>query len=362
MPSPLAGPIGHDPAPAGLTAMSCSRRAARWSWALVALAGATTLLGATPARACGPCESSPRLLSRTMKPGPGTSGVPLNAGVWVRHEFSSFRMPTTAHLLLRAKDGKPVEVESRTVPQIAPLDRCYQRSLVVLRPRAPLQPDTTYEVLEQAPATVGPDGGPPTPEVIGTFVTGQAEDHEPPRFMGVRRWEKGLIDDCDSSACCGPYRAARFSVEADPAWDAQGLVGYEVTVGGKLVDLIDAPQLEGWTFCSGTAVKGPHGAGRPVGRHRFNAVDLAGNRDSNTVEVDVVLACGAGQNAADSGVGADAGAGAGGGGDSDGGGAAPATARSSRGCAHGSHGRAGVPAILLLALLVLASVRAARHG
>lgn len=226
-----------------------------------------------------------------MKPEPNRSGVPLNTSVWVRYQWSSFASQV-GQPQLRPLGGMPLPVEVTRIPSADPFDRCHHREVAVLRPRAPLQPDTAYEVVEQASVFPCADAGcpDPAPEVIGSFTTGQAEDHEPPRFGGVRRWEKGSIDACDDSACCGPYKAATFSVEAE-ASDAGDLVGYEVSVEGQVIDLLEWPSLRGWVFCSGYAVKGPPGAPRPAGRYRFHAVDLAGNRDPNTAEVTVSPGC-----------------------------------------------------------------------
>jgi hypothetical protein len=286
-------PFGQPRSMTVATTLSWSGRARGRRW-LLALVAAAAVLRAAPARACGPCQREPRLYGRTVKPASGLSGVPLNTSIWVRYETARFAGSVGGNLVLRPLDGTPVEVERQTIPSVHPFDRCHEAKVVVLRPRAPLRSDTTYEVLDQLP-DVCPDASCQSvaPELISRFVTGQAEDHEPPSFMGIRRWAKGEIDECDDSACCGPYRAARFSVEADPGSDAVGLVGYEVTVDGTVSDLVTSPALQGWVFCGGGVipVKGPSGAPRPVGRYRFNAVDLAGNRDPNTVEVPVMPVC-----------------------------------------------------------------------
>jgi hypothetical protein len=273
--------------PAAATSVPRWRRPGRWS---VVVLAATLIVIARPARACTGCSNELGVAFRSIRPAFDQAGVPLNTRVWVTYETHG-NLPAVGPLLLRPKGGEPVDVEILS-PAVAAAS-CGQRKVVVLRPRQPLQPGTVYEVLDRVALVPcrGPGCESATPKVFADFTTAGAADSEPPRFKGIQRSE-GTTTECGDSACCGPYKASQFSLVAIDAMDAGGIAGYEVSVGGQAVDFLASPGLSGFMFCSGEAVKGPPEQLRPAGRYRFNAVDLAGNRDSNTRDVSVSPSCG----------------------------------------------------------------------
>jgi hypothetical protein len=259
----------------------------------------STLLGLVAvspeaARACTSCdESIVSLRGVTLRPRSDQTDVPTNTLVWVDYD-SYARLPGAAgRLSLRTKAGAPVDATVEERPAIAPADRCQSRLLARLRPAQPLLPDTTYEVLDEVGAVpcTGAECDTIKPRVINTFTTGARPDTSPPRFAGVARSHSQPSFACDDGACCGPYRAMDFDVSSVAAADEGGIAFYEVSIDGALVDAIPEPSLQGFVFCSGGAVKGPPGQLRATGHYRFNAVDLAGNRDPNTKEVSVSPSC-----------------------------------------------------------------------
>lgn len=261
---------------------------------LGAFAGA--LLGTAPrsARACTGCDMRTRLDSVTLRPASGQTAVPTNTRVWVDYETTGAIPVGTGRLSLRPERGASVEAEVQQLPAVSRLGGCQARLLMTLRPLAPLMPDTNYEILDQI-ATVPclektcDSGG---PRVLGNFTTGSGADAQPPRFEGVTRSQGGSAE-CDQGSCCGPYRAATFDLEADPATDDSGVALYEVSLDGQVVDALTLwPSLSGYVLCSTEAVAGPPRPQRPGGRYRFNAVDLAGNRDSNSRAISVSPSCG----------------------------------------------------------------------
>jgi hypothetical protein len=180
------------------------------------------------------------------------------------------------------------------LPAVARLGGCQARLLVMLRPLAPLLPDTNYEILDQIATVPCLEGTCDTagPRVLGNFTTGSGADAQPPRFAGVARSKSGS-EERDENSSCGPYRAASFDLEAEPATDESGVALYEVSLDGQVVDALTLwPSLRGYVLCSTEAVAGPPGPRRPGGRYRFNAVDLAGNRDPNRREIAVSPSCG----------------------------------------------------------------------
>lgn len=191
---------------------------------LVPLACTLWLIAAPRAHACSPrrCVSA-----SLVAPSVGASDVPLNMELVAQVE------PGRRIVVVRSEAP---DVIVRAIPRATgdgPLDDL-------------LEPDTEYVVLRDpggdceptsgspGDAGVASDGGVGEPggghppladwDVIATFRTGSAEDHDPPVFSGEVRWGSCSTDSCDESACCGPWSHSRRPVSWPAASDASPVV------------------------------------------------------------------------------------------------------------------------------------------
>lgn len=165
---------------------------------------------------------------------------------------------------------------------------------VLVRPAAPLEPSTVYEVLDRVLVPCvgyGPCDA-AAHAVVGTFTTGTGPDTTPPVFAGLARIEVLSLDVCESSGCCGPYTAARFLLHLDPGMDDSGHVRYELHRVGESTPL---PGSMGYMICSREGLPGAKLPGdfmaMPGDTFFARAIDIAGNVDTNDVQLAVDFSC-----------------------------------------------------------------------
>lgn len=221
---------------------------------------AATWTTSAPAHACsGPLPGAHRT---AVFPGDGATGVPISARVWLF--YTGLSAPTDPWI--RRADGTliDVDVEARPAPGI-------DAQVLIVRPRVPLAPMTPYEIWDRVAAD---DTIMDAHAYIATFTTGVDADLTPPVLSGETRLAIGARDTCDSSACCGPYDAIRFTLDWDRASDERGdVVLYEV--GGTITSAISA---SGAYLCSGGFdIRGPPVDFIGSARQQVRALDLSEN-------------------------------------------------------------------------------------
>ncbi len=231
------------------------------------VAAAFFMLPAPPAHACEPALTW--ISNRSVFPRDGAHGLPLNARLQVSFSGSTEQFGAY-EVRLRPVGGAAIALH--TSP--------YGGMGVLVIPDTPLEPATTYELLDNAiqPCSASTPCIGPELQVIATVTTGTVVDTTPPvfapSFTGTTNFET-----CDSSACCGPYQAIDYFLDWTDATDDQGAVYYEV-----LKD--DAPppgrltgEIRGAVICDGDTAARPPGADFIGGDGSFvvRAVDMAGN-------------------------------------------------------------------------------------
>jgi hypothetical protein len=260
---------------------------------LVAIASCFAAFAARPADACSPL---PPVGGRAIVPRDGASGVPLNARIVVMYPLSNPQLaatptdgpaPKLTDVLVRPRGGAPIEATVELTGA-----RAFD-AVVVVRPSANLQPRTAYEVLDRVKAPCYASGSCVEAfSVRATFETGDAADTTPPTFAGVTGIASGSLDVCDSSACCGPYRAVPVTLTLDTAQDAGGPLFYEISENGApVLRFFGGGTLIGAVSCNGRASPFASFVTHTGATLSVHAVDLAGNIDANTATVTVTAAC-----------------------------------------------------------------------
>jgi hypothetical protein len=234
-----------------------------------------------PAAACSP--PPPGVSSRFVKPRAGLDGVPTNARVVVEYDGEYLLSPPLLDLHLRPTGGADVALT------VEDLGTASGRHVVVLTPVDPLQPATTYELLDgrRVPCD-GSDCQLPAPVVIEAFTTGDGPDTTPPSFSGPIHLGSQHLASCESSACCGPYHLVAFGLSADRALDDDGEnTLYTLAQEGPSAPrfpLAAQPSFVGANICDVGAladVTWLYGFFGGSGDYTITAVDLAGNETAS---------------------------------------------------------------------------------
>ncbi|MES1165247.1 MAG: hypothetical protein ABUR63_05800 [Verrucomicrobiota bacterium] len=249
---------------------------------------------------------------RDVLPPTGSVGVPTNVQLWVSYRGTfdatgstlngqAFSPPAAADLTLKSMNGASISLAATAVVSTS------SESLIRLQPNAPLQPNTTYQILDRiVSVSCTSDCALGDPKVFASFTTGAGEDHLAPTFAGVSVAAPfGTPYECTSSSCCGPFVRATFRLSWSPGTDA--VAGdtliykvYQVQSGGGL----GASKLlfgsvngreggiitdERSVICSGVAF----GAPDPVffGPFIVHAMDWAGNEDTNQTAMSIDDLC-----------------------------------------------------------------------
>jgi MYXO-CTERM domain-containing protein len=241
------------------------------------------------------CEPPQAIGDRVILPSDGAANVPTNVRVALRY-YGSSDDPELADVQIQPVDGQPVAVTAQGGITNHPF-----RSVVFIRPTAPLATNTTFQILTRIP--VVPCGSAScissTYSVAATFTTGSGPDTVSPTYAGLSR-VTASEQTCDSSACCGPDRVVLYHFDLGTPTDDVAYAGmklYRVGTG-----LVSEFTLSGFEVCSGQ----PTGGGptgdfmAPVGTFYAHAVDLAGNEDSNMQLVTVPVTCVDGMDASGS--------------------------------------------------------------
>lgn len=245
--------------------------------------------GVRPADGCSFGLFPPK---RTLTfPADGASDVATNlqvvlvyAGTPAAFAFDAADVPgiDPSRVVLRPKGGGAVPTTA-TVSMLPRLSWT-AKWVVAVRPDEPLQPMTSYEIVD---ANM-PCGGlpcPPDPQVVATFMTGAGPDTEPPLFAGLSTLTPGARYVCGSIDCCEPSNVRHVTLDWAPASEP-ALYRVEDIAGGTVRDLLAATTLETTIDCAGANLFG----GSP-GPYRVRAVDWAGNVEENDVQRRLEGAC-----------------------------------------------------------------------
>lgn len=244
----------------------------------VALIGFLVAL-ASPGRAvaCSPFPACPYALGTL--PRDGATAVPTN--VWIRIEATaSGRCDASGcdGIAMRLREQGGAEVELDVV--ISTLSPSWLHSA---RPRTPLAPRTTYELLE----TSGPCRA-AGEHVLATFTTGDGDDDVAPPSPTLRS-AFCRADACDEPSCCGPYSGTYIDVLADPGTDAGSPpedLRFEIGSSSDTVRLASAPTS--LRFLRGVPAAGFGGWTWWEPSVRIRTVDLAGNTSE---PLEIALEC-----------------------------------------------------------------------
>jgi hypothetical protein len=209
------------------------------SFVTVAAVGATTLLlGPAPAAACG-CGR------------PGVEVVPTNAAKILAPTHTEIRVTIWVGEVKLDEASIVVTPVGKTVKPVA-VDRVAYSSasqrVVVLRPKAPLAPDTRYEVRAAAPG-----GG--KSAAVGEFHTAAGPDEKPPEWSGIGK--TGVYQPAKEPGTCATGEAwAQLDIadadkvkdDASPlttlvygVWLDDGKAGKEVKEGSKKAESAGPP-------------------------------------------------------------------------------------------------------------------------
>ncbi len=260
-------------------------------------AASFVLVPLRPAVACSPPGA---WLHRTAQPAEGAIGVPTNAEVRVSYigcldELGNAQVQPA----LETAAGEAVAVTVEKVED----SLVFGRLSFVLRPTAPLTPETEYRVVDGL--DLGDEGdlqcfelaqaGSGTAPPLNTFTTGAGPDTSPPTFAGAT----GAVvsdDACDDSACCGPYFVQRGQLSYAPATDDVLPVElrYHVYAQGQDQPLVRYTQAPVGIACGSDPLSPWDGFTVPPGATAalyLRAVDLAGNVAGPTTPVSVAIDC-----------------------------------------------------------------------
>lgn len=212
------------------------------------LSTVAAVLMADVRRASACSAPGPSLYSRSVVPGDGATGVPTNARVRVLY-LGHWNGVLPPALSLREAAGASVEVSFEWRA------RSLFDWLVVVTPSLPLQPSTTYEVLDELSLPCEDPSGDclGEPIVVATFTTGTGADMTPPVFGGGATVESAL-GGCADSACCGPYDSVNFEAMFTVATgEPVGGVLYEVILQGEEQPIARVPGVafHGMRVCDG---------------------------------------------------------------------------------------------------------------
>ncbi len=231
-------------------------------------------------RASDACSGPPPVSARDSLPANGDADVPTNVEIRVAYRGNTEAVDSLA-LALRPVGGSPVEL---TPPELVVTD--FSR-ISIQRPVSPLEPNTTYELLDklQLPCesiVCNLDEF----QVFATFTTGAGPDEVAPAFAGIANLDSGLLPG-DEDDTCGYYSA----VLATLTWGAATDDGPAEWIRYRVYDedgilrgaLLSGMGTTGEAFCDGSVGFWPVEANidlRP-GRVTVRAVDMAGNEDGN---------------------------------------------------------------------------------
>ncbi|HEY8924140.1 MAG TPA: hypothetical protein VIU64_07140, partial [Polyangia bacterium] len=203
--------------------------------------------------------------------------MPLNTAFVLTYN-GSFTLSTSG-IQLRPQGGAPVALE--------PVSLVGGSSLVV-RPQAPLSPQTVYEVLDSytVPCQATEcNGG--SPHVVATFTTGDASDLTPPTFGGLASITitPAMVPPLGCISATDYYT---FTLRWAPAADPGGAdVRYHVYAGSeRLASFLSATSIQGSMACLVSAATWLPSSSwaKPL---TVRAVDLAGNEDQNQIAMSV---------------------------------------------------------------------------
>ncbi len=260
---------------------------------LVATAGLClgfVVVAARPASAC--LKGRPGVTGRYVYP-PADSIVPTNAQFVVQYLGDPIQDPAInalgEDLGLRQLGGERAETEYTVLAS----ERWVR---VVLRPKRPLAPRTTYELTDRrtVPCYVDrSDCGQATESVVASFTTGDGPDEAAPVFAGVSGVSVRRAVACSDSSCCyGPYAAHEVELSWLPAQDESGSVMYLLYKADDIslpLASTTLPSLIVDVLCSGHI--DANALVVPEGEYVMRAADSAGNEDQNAVAARVSVVC-----------------------------------------------------------------------
>jgi hypothetical protein len=251
---------------------------------LLALASAGSsafLLAPRAASAVEECFAPVPLYRDAALPAADATGVPLNSRV-----IATLSGRTHRELyLLRLRVAGANQFVTATTRDVS---SGHLKSAVILTPGAPLEPATTYEILDDLDAITTCDGGPgsiPCGDavnhlvVVSSFTTGDTLDTTPPAFAPTFQVSHAETV-CDVPECCGAYHAFDYGVSFNAATDDQP-VFYDVTMGNGTVPMIEGLVHNGFSGANYCYIEPSTEGGGPdivgPGPVVVRAVDLAGN-------------------------------------------------------------------------------------
>lgn len=237
------------------------------------------------------CSGDAALHRRLVQPADGAEGIPVNTEIRIQYTGASAPEVRTGLEGLAVRPvggGDPIELTVETRPSD-------EGVVVVARPTAPLAVGAAYEILDRlADEWCVSDPCLSEPAVVATFTTSDVEDLVAPAFGGLVE-VSASADECDSSACCGPYSVVSHGFGWEPANDdgPADQIRYNVYgPGGSLVAAL-VSSARGYETCAGAPTGDDEIGHFQVGPGEWSvrAVDLAGNEDDNEIVVQVEATC-----------------------------------------------------------------------
>ena len=231
------------------------------------------------------CSFAVGVFERRVIPSNDGVAVPVNAEIRVVYDVWFDIDPGGAFdgaVSVRPAGGANIDAAVETVMTDA-------RVTLVVRPAVPLEPNTTYEVLDSV--SVPCQNWEPSncidaeASVVATFETGTSADEVAPTFAGLASLGSST-DRSEEFNSCGEWASVTFSLRWDAATDdsEDDWILYNVYSHDGTLELAYAHSLgaAGEALCDG---------GHPLfsqfwgqtGEYFVRAVDVAGNEDNNDV-------------------------------------------------------------------------------
>jgi hypothetical protein len=152
------------------------------------------LLGATASRDAQACSLAPPVFA-VEAPAEGAEGLPTNPVLWIPFDGQLERdVPAPAHFLLRAEDGREIELE---------VEHLGGDGLRVMTPLEALEPQTRHELWACSETECS--------AMLRSFTTGDEVDLEPPPLPV----EHGRHDEVERRVgpCGGTYRWLELDID-----------------------------------------------------------------------------------------------------------------------------------------------------
>jgi len=216
-----------------------------------------------------------------VQPAHADKGIPINAEVRVRYQ------PNTS-AAAGFVDGLPaptlVDAQGKLVAAQVEQRKDMKATLYILRPKAPLSPNSTFTVQDGFGSKESWCGSFDAPcvsaaSVAGSFTTAAQADTSPPFFVGLLGFDASW-QSCGDSNCCGPFAGYQVALQWGPATDDSDAKQLRYNVyrmdGGKKALASFAIAAVGSTVGGYLAFASNLGV-LADGDYQVCAIDLAGN-------------------------------------------------------------------------------------